>query len=285
MSSTSAWATSAREEMRKHPANTDHMNEGLHSIDVIEDLLTGGQSALRAGRRIACIYEPRLKTGQRDGAAILWATICEAANSIDESAAVKLAGLVIAIRNQPDVLCPSGEAAKHGDLVYWRDLPRWDPMFRDYGYEIDPPTGNDAEWHAQAPELLKITIFAATLMVRADGNPNVSFAASHAMYNGADRPYDDTREVKEEWRMYIPPAATWILIAGSKIRDLCFMDELPEAANNHTIRSKWGGRAYCPERWQFWKQRFEQLAEDVLIGDRCQEYAKQAFEAMNQLEA
>ncbi|CAD0083798.1 unnamed protein product [Aureobasidium vineae] len=165
MSSVSAWATSAREEMRRHPANVDNMNEGLQSIDVIENFLTGGQSALRAGRRIACTYEPRLKTGQRD--------------------------------------------------------------------KIDPPDGNDAEWHAQAPQLLNITIFAATLMVHAGGNPNVSFPASIAMENSVNRPYDNTRELQEEWRMYIPPAATWILIAGSNIRELCFMDELPETVNNH----------------------------------------------------
>jgi hypothetical protein len=78
-------------------------------------------------------------------------------------------------------------------------------------------------------------------------------------------PYDDTRELKEEWWMYVPPAATWISIAGSKICKLCFMDqlpELPEDHNQHTVRSRWGGRTYCPERWVFWKQRFQQLAED-----------------------
>jgi hypothetical protein len=150
--------------------------------------------------------------------------------------------------------------------------------------EIDPPDGNDAEWHAQAPQLLNITIFAANLMLRADRRPNVSFPASIAMNDGVDKPYDDTRELKDEWRMYVPPAATWILIAGSKIRELCFMDALPEEDNGHTARLQWGGRTYCPGRWMFWKQRFQQLAEDTAIDVQCHEYAKQAFEYMDKLD-
>lgn len=74
--------------------------------------------------------------------------------------------------------------------------------------EIDRPDGNDAEWHAQAPQLLNITAFAATLMARSDGNFDVSFPASIAMEDGVDRPYDNSRELQEEWRMYILPAAT-----------------------------------------------------------------------------
>ena len=104
------------------------------------------------------------------------------------------------------------------------------------------------------------------------------------MDDGIDRPYDDTRELQEEWRMYLPPAATWILIAGSKIRELCFMDELPEDCNQHSVRVKWSARTFCEGRWRFWKQRFWQLAEDAVIDIRCREYAKQAYDAMDKLD-
>jgi hypothetical protein len=121
-------------------------------------------------------------------------------------------------------------------------------------------------------------------MIRANDKPKVSFPASIAMEEGLDKPYDETRELKEEWRMYVPPAATWVLIAGSKIHELCLMDQLPEDDNQHSVRSRWGGRTYCQERWVFWKQRFQQLAEDTAIDARCQGYAKQAFEAMCKLD-
>lgn len=97
--------------------------------------------------------------------------------------------------------------------------------------------------------------------------------------------YDDSRELHEEWRMYIPPAATWILIAGRQTRELCSLKELPETANQHSIRSQWCGRTYCSWRWQSWKQRFQRLAEDTAMDDQCQRHAKQAYDAMDKLDA
>jgi hypothetical protein len=77
-------------------------------------------------------------------------------------------------------------------------------------------------------------------MIRANNKPNVSFPASIAMDDGVDRPYDDTRELREEWRMYVPPV--------SKIGELCFLNELPENDNQHSVRSRWDGRTYCQGR-------------------------------------
>ncbi|KAG9693587.1 hypothetical protein KCU95_g6872, partial [Aureobasidium melanogenum] len=285
MSLISDWASSAREKMKEYPLNDQNMIEDLQAIDVIEHFLNGGQSTLRAAHRIAGIYEPRLKTSHRSDITVLWVNICQAARSIDSSASARLAQLVNSLRDRPDIISPAGDVVKYENLVYWRDLPRWGQIFREYGYEIDPPDGNEAEWHAQAPQLLNITVFAAALMARSEGSFDVSFPASIAMEMGVDRPYDNTRESQEEWRMYIPPAATWILIAGSKIREVCYMKELPEAANQHPVRSQWGGRTYCPRRWDFWKRRFRSLAEDVAIDDRCRGYAKQAHDAMNTLDA
>ncbi|KEQ63478.1 uncharacterized protein M437DRAFT_47215 [Aureobasidium melanogenum CBS 110374] len=225
------------------------MIDDLRAIDVIENFLNGGQSTLRAAHRIAGIYEPRLETSHRSDITVLWVNICQAARSIDSSASARLAQLVNSLRDRPDIISLVGDVVKYENLVYWRDLPRWGQIFREYGYEFDPPDGNYAEWHAQAPQLLNITVFAATLMARSEGSFDVSFPASIAMEMGVDRPYDNTRESQEEWRMYIPPAATWILIAGSKIRELCYMEELPEAANQHSVSSQWGGRTYCPRRW------------------------------------
>jgi len=104
------------------------------------------------------------------------------------------------------------------------------------------------------------------------------------MYEGVDWPYDDTRELREMWRMYLPPAATWIMIAGSKIRELCFMDQLPEDDNKHSVQSQWGGRTYCSGRWTFWKRRFWELAWDTAIDIPCRVYAKTAHKVMDQLD-
>jgi hypothetical protein len=110
------------------------MNEDLQAIDAIENFLTDGQSTLEAARCIANIYESRLKSRQRYDAGILWAEICEAARLIDGSAPAQLAGLVIALRDQPDVVSSSGQVVKYGDWVYWRDVPKFGQMFREYGF-------------------------------------------------------------------------------------------------------------------------------------------------------
>jgi len=134
MTSISTWATSAREEQRKYPRDIDDVNEDIQAIDAIEHFLTAGQSTLRAARRITNIYEPHLKTNNRNDIAILWAIICQAARSIDGMAAEKLAGLVVAIREQPDVISCYGYVVKCGGWSYWRELPKFGQMFREYGY-------------------------------------------------------------------------------------------------------------------------------------------------------
>lgn len=134
MSQVSSWATSAREGLMRCPANIDNTNEDLQAIDVIENFLTGGRSVLRAAHRIATIYEPRLRTGHRNDITVLWRNICQAARSVDSSASVRLAQLVLSLCDQPDVISPAGHVVKNGHLVYWRDLPGWGQMFREYGY-------------------------------------------------------------------------------------------------------------------------------------------------------
>lgn len=312
MTSAPVWATSARERRKRHPRNINDVNEDIDAIDAIELFLTGGLSTRETARWIADVYEPCLRTRQRNDIATLWAIICQAARSIDGSAATQLAELVIALRNQPDVISNYGKVVEFGHWVYWRELPKFGQMFREHGFgesrtrapnmttlspwwyhvvvvandcsEIEPPNGNDTEWYAQAPKLLNITVFAANLMVHVDKRPNVSFAASILLDEGIDRPYDDTRELQEEWRMYVPPAAMLMLIAGSKLRELCFMNQLLEDDNKHSVQSRWGGRTYCLERWTFWKQRFLQLAHDTAIDIPCRVHAKTAYREMGRLD-
>jgi hypothetical protein len=134
MTSISTWATWAREERRKYPERVDDMNEDLQAIDVIEHFLTDGQPIHEAARCIANIYEPRLKSRQRYGAGMLWIQICQAARSINGSAPSQLAGLLIALRDQPDVISDSDGIVKDAKRVYWRDLPEWGWLFREYGF-------------------------------------------------------------------------------------------------------------------------------------------------------
>ncbi|THY25982.1 hypothetical protein D6D01_04667 [Aureobasidium pullulans] len=285
MPSRQEWATAARKEIQQSTSDLDNKQEDFKAVEVIKSFLHGEFSAFRAAHRIAGIYEPRLKTRQRGDVEALWGHISQAAKSIDEAASLKLAGLMASLQGQPDVVDTSGKAVGCGNQVLWRDLPNWGRVFWEYGIDIDPPDGNDAEWHAQAPQLLNATIFAATLMAKTNNKPNMYLHASIAMVEALEKPYDETRESKEEWRMYIPPAATWIPIAGMMIRKFCFMEMLPDDVNQHVIRARWGGRTFCPERWTFWKERFLELSKDGGIDERCRQFAIEAVEAMEELDA
>lgn len=90
------------------------MNEDIDAIDALELFLIGGLSTPKAARCIAAIYEPRLQTKQRNDIAHLWAIICQAAKSIDGRAPAQLAELVIALRNQPDVISSYGRVVQFG---------------------------------------------------------------------------------------------------------------------------------------------------------------------------
>jgi len=149
--------------------------------------------------------------------------------------------------------------------------------------EIDPPDG-ESDWHAQAPQLLKVTTFGATMMARAKYDMGMSFHAISAMVEGVERPYDAKREVQHEWSMHLPPAATWVLIAGEKLYELCFSDVVPRYANTHATKLKWGGRAFCAERWALWKQQFQTLASTWEIDEPCRVFAARAAQKMGELE-
>jgi hypothetical protein len=65
---------------------------------------------------------------------MLWVSICEAARSTDGSAAARLAALLIALRDQPDIVSDTEHAVKNRRWVYWRDLPEWGQPFEEYGF-------------------------------------------------------------------------------------------------------------------------------------------------------
>jgi hypothetical protein len=85
----------------------------------------------------------------------------------------------------------------------------------------------------------------------------------------------DDREMADEWKMYIPPAVAWIMIGGEVLHDLCSKRE-PSAWNQSAI--------FTPERWQLWKDRFLELADQTDIDEHCQNLSKEAAEEMDRIE-
>lgn len=92
------------------------------------------------------------------------------------------------------------------------------------------------------------------------------------------QPFDETREMADEWKMFIPPAAAWITISGQVVHDLCFKEETTEESQ---VRN-WDGSS--PEKWMQVKQKFMELAEQMDIDDHCRGIAREAAEEMERIE-
>ena len=87
----------------------------------------------------------------------------------------------------------------------------------------------------------------------------------------------------------MPPAATWILIAGEKIHALCKVDHdrkdgAPGVTPYHD-EWLWGkGRGYGLDRWAFWKRRFEEIGKTEGLGEGVRHVAAKAAKRMGEVD-
>lgn len=90
--------------------------------------------------------------------------------------------------------------------------------------------------------------------------------------------------------LYLPAAATWMTIAAERIKELCaeeYLREdnatgLPEAYHGQPL---WfGGRGFSRSRWNFWKQRFDTLAQSDAISSELSDQAREACDAMTRVD-
>jgi hypothetical protein len=96
---------------------------------------------------------------------------------------------------------------------------------------------------------------------------------AHSGFRQILTPFRD-REMADEWKMYVPPAAAWIMLGGVVLHDLCF--------NQASDTSE--SALFTPEKWQTWKDRFFALADQTDIDEHCQGLSRQAAEEMARIE-
>lgn len=105
---------------------------------------------------------------------------------------------------------------------------------------------------------------------------------------GIEVPYQ-TPEQHQRATLYVPPAATWVLIAGRSIYELCKVGhERKDGAPGSTPdNDEWlwdHGRGYSLERWSFWKNRFSELATIEELGEKTMDLAARAAAEMQNSE-
>lgn len=76
-------------------------------------------------------------------------------------------------------------------------------------------------------------------------------------------------EEHQQAELYLPAAATWILVGGSKLREAC----MTRYETSHAL-------TLTPERWDEWKGRFEAIGADVEFEHAGREWATRAASHM-----
>lgn len=286
----SAWADKEFQSTEKWTKDPVDKEENHLVVSALESLLNKQLSGSTTAIRINEILAPRLITGHRAGVGWLWGKLAESTRHFGATHTQQLVDLHIAIKQLPDIINNAGSVVTYGGKVIWRQMPDWGWILFEHGLgmwsslntgqtyltrhtDLDPThEACYAEWHAQVPGHLSATIFTVTLMVQSEDFRTLASYANDA-FDEILESFDD-REMADEWKVYIPPAAAWIMLGGEVLHDLCFnqASETSESA------------LFTPEKWQMWKDRLLALADQMDIDEHCQGLSREAAEDMERIE-
>lgn len=147
---------------------------------------------------------------------------------------------------------------------------------------------DEADWDAQTVPLLNATTFGAVYLALGRQPIGMSMHAEISLMQGIEVPYQ-TLEQQRRAVMYVPPAATWVLLASEKIFELCKTDyDRQDGAPGSTPDGEewlWGnGRGYSLGRWTFWKKRFSEIAILTELKGDVMDIAARAASEMERIE-
>lgn len=288
-------------ERRQRLKAPDH----LGAFDALATLLDGSESPSAAAAIITKLYrsyvEQPSKNSDNDRVLRFWVMLCDAARMF-RSAHSRLIVLLYEMSVHPGMNAPNGSLATHpGGLVYWRDLPGFpfalcDDALRsfllchirtsanesilDYHHPYDHSPDELNEFLEQTPYLLNGTKFAATLLAQGFHLPRLSLPAQadHFLQDGIESSHNDEHVVKsQEWKVLLPVSATWIIIAGKTIYQMCL--EGKDLSPN--LRNK---RVWSKSKWEFWREQFRIFENKHDFNEECRRYATRALAKMVEVE-
>ena len=151
-------------------------------------------------------------------------------------------------------------------------------MTFSYDADIEPGTSemaDEGDWtDTQRATLLNVTTFGALYLAHGRQSIGMPFHAEVSLMEGIEVPYQ-TPEQQRRGMTNVPPAATWVLVAGEKIYELC---------KNDYDRKDDKGRGYSLGRWALWKKRFSEIAENQELKDGIKDVALRAASEMERIE-
>ena len=154
---------------------------------------------------------------------------------------------------------------------------------------IEPPDELDKpQLDAQAKALLNATAFGAMYLAIGEKDKGMAFHAEVSLMQGVEVPYQ-TPEQQRRALISVPPAATWVLLAGKSTHKLCKISHnRQDGAPGSTPSGNewlWGKRrGYSSGRWGLWKSRFSESATTQGLADSVKEIAARASSEMDKIE-
>ena len=153
---------------------------------------------------------------------------------------------------------------------------RDDANYSQNTIDIEPGTPempDDEDWtEAQRATLLNVITFGALYLAHGQKDIGMSFHAEVSLLEGVEVPYQTTKQQRSAPTV-VPPAATWIILAGKKIYGLCKIGKENQR------------RGFSLGRWALWKTRFGEIATNQGFKKDLRESASKAVSAMSQIEA
>ena len=137
---------------------------------------------------------------------------------------------------------------------------------------------NEGDWtDAQRTVLLNVTTFGALYLARGLRSIGMDLHAEDSLMDGLEEPYD-TPEQRRRAATVVPPASTWILLAGEAIYEFC--------KKEHKRREGLGqyGRGYSLGRWVVWKEKFGLIGALGNLEQSVRRIAQKAASEMNRVD-
>ena len=246
-------------------------------LAILQDLFSDSISAQQAAEHLASISLAD-DSDLEGGITSLWSLIFKCAYNFPDHHD-KLVNVLVQLSKLPNAKTSKGNSIVLYDMQVWKDLPMLGWQFRDEWNATVPAGPPDARQKAIS-QIINRDKFTARLMATKEPVFSYSWFALITLREALETPAHECSA--ESLEALIPAAAAWISILGA---DIYQWNEGFDGALGKGGPLWKGQCGFSKERWQFWKERFGELATvELETGDEVRTAAWDAKRMMEEIE-
>ncbi|EAL91609.1 hypothetical protein KXW98_007937 [Aspergillus fumigatus] len=258
----------------------EHSSPELHVFNILNDYLQPSSTTppSEAAQSIHALT-PKAASTQEDSSDLegflwsTWGSIIKVAKQIpyNHPSQDRLVDLIHALTKLP----PRTVSIWGSENCLWEDLPMLGPTLRESWNAA--PTYTKAS-DQEITEWINLQAFTARLC---KSDRSLSLLGVWSLRSGLERELSD-----EELDGEVAAAAMWMVYGGENL----FSQLTHEVPDQETERMMRPGPLFSglgqlsPERWQFWKLRFEDLSEQIQVTDETKQVIRLAREKMERVQ-